>query len=252
MDSTDEAVVQYFSGSQFSHTSSESEEGQIREDYLSIPMDPLSPVDKENLSGSKHSSQSSTSKHSKEEVGESLTKEVSKLSKWRQSAQSFFKSSSLMSSTDKETKSTTKHEKQKFSIKKKLLSKTLKKEKIEKDKKSSDENDDYAKISKQVETESGSSSDPTSSFRKPSKTSTPKSKSSQQQLSEVHELDSLSKRKKKIVELPSNLLFGITIHKSDLLPMDPNLIHPVIKVTLMTQDGFFIKRYKSHVSPGGK
>ncbi|ODN04699.1 Jouberin [Orchesella cincta] len=39
-----------------------------------------------------------------------------------------------------------------------------------------------------------------------------------------------------------DLLFGITIHSSDLLPLDPNVIHPVVKVTVMLQSGRYIKR----------
>ncbi|CAL8096380.1 unnamed protein product [Orchesella dallaii] len=39
-----------------------------------------------------------------------------------------------------------------------------------------------------------------------------------------------------------DLLFGITVHSSDLLPLDPNVIHPVVKVTVMLQSGRYIKR----------
>jgi len=38
------------------------------------------------------------------------------------------------------------------------------------------------------------------------------------------------------------LLFGITIHGTDMLPLDPNVLHPVVKVTLMNQDGTFIRK----------
>lgn len=38
------------------------------------------------------------------------------------------------------------------------------------------------------------------------------------------------------------LLFGVTLHSSDTLPLDPNVIHPVVKVTVMYQNGMYMKR----------
>lgn len=38
------------------------------------------------------------------------------------------------------------------------------------------------------------------------------------------------------------LFFGIMIHSSDLLPLDANVLHPLVKVTLLTQDGKPVKK----------
>jgi hypothetical protein len=43
-------------------------------------------------------------------------------------------------------------------------------------------------------------------------------------------------------ENEDELLFGITIHGSDMLPIDSNALHPLVKVTLMTQEGKYVTK----------
>lgn len=42
----------------------------------------------------------------------------------------------------------------------------------------------------------------------------------------------------------ANKVLGICIHNSDLLPADSNIVHPVVKVTIMDQDGSYIQKGK--------
>jgi hypothetical protein len=46
----------------------------------------------------------------------------------------------------------------------------------------------------------------------------------------------------KLDSINRDLLLGITIHSSDMLPLDPNIIHPVVKVTVMKQDGSMFRK----------
>ena len=43
----------------------------------------------------------------------------------------------------------------------------------------------------------------------------------------------------------SDKFLGVTIHNCDLLPIDPNIVHPVVKVILLNEDGTVLEKTKS-------
>lgn len=65
-----------------------------------------------------------------------------------------------------------------------------------------------------------------------------KSKTHDKQRENIPCIDSISGK---------DLLFGVTIHSSDMLPLNPNVIHPVVKVTVMYQNGKLLRRNKDAV-----
>ncbi|CAG7703397.1 unnamed protein product, partial [Allacma fusca] len=61
------------------------------------------------------------------------------------------------------------------------------------------------------------------------------------------EIGTPSKRERRRAEIQDapEKCFGVMIHSCDLLPMDPNVVHPVVKITILNENGTCITKHKA-------